>query len=116
MSMTTNGKSKERTDWLRSHGLCVSCKQPVAVHSTWYCPDCLYKHAEKQRNITANLTDEEREERRIKRKKRYEQRKAQGICIYCNRPAVPEINTCSECRLKRNRTEQERRRRLKYED
>jgi hypothetical protein len=29
---------------------------------------------------------------------------------------LPGINTCTECRIKRMRTERERRRRLKYED
>ena len=44
--------------------------------------------------------------------KRYADRKAQGICVYCGRrPAKPGVITCIYCQIKKNRLAAERRKR-----
>lgn len=50
--------------------ICVNCKQPLAVNSTWYCADCLYKNAEAHRRWYYNLSEERRREVNDKNRKR----------------------------------------------
>ena len=106
---------KEHRSWLRSHGLCAGCKEPIAVNSTWYCSDCLERQASWHRNWYANLTPEAKAEVMQKRYDYIARKKAAGICIGCKRPAREGKVFCALCADKKNKRERERRRRLKYE-
>ena len=106
---------KEHRNWLRSHGLCAGCKEPIAVNSTWYCSDCLERQVSWHRNWYANLTPEAKAEVMQKRYDYIARKKAAGICIGCKRPAREGKVFCALCADKKNKRERERRRRLKYE-
>lgn len=88
--------TETRENWLRSHGLCASCKQPIAVHSTWYCVDCLEKMNEKQKARRREWTPEDHAHRNEIRRQRAAEKRAAGICTQCNRKAQPGKTLCTE--------------------
>lgn len=106
---------KEHRDWLRSHGLCAGCKEPIAVNSKWYCSDCLERQAQWHRNWYASLTPEAKAEVMQQRYDYIKKKKAAGICTDCSRPARPGRVTCALCADKRSRRQKERYARKKEE-
>lgn len=82
---------------LRSRlGVCCHCGKVDAAPGKKLCPDCL----DVQRLLVAERYDPEKEKARLpKRKEVREQKKANGICIWCSKPAVRGV-LCYECSIK----------------
>lgn len=82
--------SKERYKELDEWGICHSCKKKFKAPGKQFCLDCL----DKKKAITARyrenhpLTDEQKAVRAEHRKKLYNERKENGLCIRCGKPAT----------------------------
>lgn len=82
---------KDQYDWYKSHGICVHCRHEKAAKGHVLCLNCLddarvryYKnHAEERKKRWA----EHREEEQARKRALYHERKEQGLCTKCGKPA-----------------------------
>lgn len=104
-------KNKEEYHFYKSLGICVQCNKEKAKQGQSRCQKCLDHAAESRRKKRSEMSEEEKE--REKQKKRdymknlREQKKKNGICIWCNKPVSKYSNMfCIDCRVaasKRNK-------------
>lgn len=113
--------SKRQIDnyyYLKSLGVCTRCGREDVFPGHVHCPSCMEKTQKKSRAYYRRLSDEDRELRRKKKneydKKRYQQRKAEGLCVACGKKAVKGI-FCIECYVKNKKKNQKRARKKKIE-
>lgn len=102
---------KSDYEWLTMMGLCHKCRKEKTAPGKKYCFDCL----EKIREVNARRYDPVKaKEYQQRRREIYQEKKAAGICVRCNKPATHGLY-CYECRIKtkKNNTEKAIRRRLK---
>lgn len=114
-------ESKRQLDnyyYLKSLGVCTRCGREDAFPGHVHCPSCMEKNQKKSRAYYRRLSDEDRELRRKKKneydKKRYQQRKAEGLCVACGKKAVKGI-FCIECYVKNKKKNQKRAQKKKIE-
>lgn len=91
------GSSKEYRHWLKENHRCTSCKKQDAftLAGRWLCSDCNDKHNK--------YNPKERTEKQRKYDRdRYDWKKANGICVKCNRPAQDGKTLCKFCSAKEN--------------
>lgn len=73
----------ERKLW----GCCILCGKPLGKNvETLSCPRCIQKRA--------NYRQENRNHIKESNKSRRERYKAEGLCIYCGKPAIPGRTQC----------------------
>lgn len=83
--------NKERYDWYKSRGICISCGAAWAEPGRVRCQTCHDKH-EQSRDRQAQIKNE-RENRAVWREA--------GLCTVCGkRPADEGKRTCTHCRKK----------------
>lgn len=97
---------RERREWLKSRGFCVDCGKNKAEPNRVRCFEC----AEKANRRSSAKYHENIEARREQSKQRYQERKDQGICVRCSRPAEKGKVMCSVC-LAQQRIKDEKKRR-----
>lgn len=92
--------------WLKSHGICVSCGQKDAFPGYVRCPECIEKTGIASAKCWAN---EEKRNRynargRERRKQLITERKEKHLCVICGRPlqARQKEFACKRCRAKKN--------------
>ena len=85
--------------WYKEHGICVKCHQADAIRGQTFCPNCRDADRERQRRYRERIEGEKRVERlkkqREQNKRRYAEKKELGICVACERAAVPGRTYCS---------------------
>ncbi len=86
--------------WYKERGICTKCKKRYAAPGHVTCEACLKKHREYEKRYS--------ERKAIKQKEVREQRKAQGLCVYCGRKAVKDRVLCVECARKGSEAQQVR--------
>ena len=99
-----NAYAKEVREYRKSIGVCSWCgKDSIAVSSKALCLDCLEKHREKSANKTASMTEEEKEQRRQRnnqtRRQLQAQRRREGLCTMCGKPAYNGYSKCMDHHL-----------------
>lgn len=103
---------KERTQFLKENGLCTRCGKAPATpgHST--CPNCrdYAKVIYEKRKAQGKLwVQNHSEEYYAQKKEQYYERKEQGLCVLCGKPAVDGLIYCPRCRIKNREYCQKRR-------
>ena len=74
--------NKERYQWYKENGICVSCHNQKATHGV-RCERCYYKHKEYTKKYDKEV---------------YEWRKSKGICVACGQEnSVNGTNFCLVC-------------------
>lgn len=96
-SAERKAQAKARYEYLKARGRCVKCAKPAFAGRT-LCAECLYKKT--LRNIDYVLTDEQKAKEYRRKKERYLERKAAGLCVICGKPAANGCVRCVECLLK----------------
>lgn len=80
---SSNKLYRERREW----GVCVICGKPRRNgETTAACIACIKARAE--------YREQNRRHIRESTKARMDQRRAEGLCIYCGKPALPERRLC----------------------
>ena len=98
-------------EWLTEMGLCHKCRKEHVVPGKKFCYDCL----DKIREDNAKRYDREKAKEYQKRRREiYREKKKNGICIRCSKPA-PHGMYCYECSIKTRRRNKERSRIRKLE-
>lgn len=104
-------KVKEYRDWLKEHNICVDCRNADAVRGT-RCTVCADKHlARRYKNIAAMTPEQKQKLKEYNKnycKNRYKQRRANGLCVDCGKPAYQNHSRCYEHYLREKRKETER--------
>lgn len=111
-------RQKDNYYYLKSLGVCTRCGREDVFPGHVHCPSCMEKIQKESRAYYRRLSDEDRELRRKKKneydKKRYQQRKAEGLCVACGKKAVKGI-FCIECYVKNKKKNQKRAQKKKIE-
>ena len=107
----TDGYMREYYHLRKKLGLCPACGKKRDLENRVKCSGCLYKDV--IRHIGRPTT--ETAEQKARRKELRDQRRENGLCILCGKPAYKGYTRCYECHLKNNRLAAERRRRNKKE-
>ena len=91
--------SAEEYYFYKKNHVCVRCNREDAAKGKTMCLYCLSKDAEKARRYRATHTSTEAKKRKQELdKKRYYQRKAEGMCVQCGeRPARNGCARCERC-------------------
>lgn len=97
--------------YLKSLGVCTRCGREDAFPGHIYCPSCMEKNQKKSRDYYHQLSAEDKElmlkKARKRKKDRYQQRKADGLCVSCGKKAVKGV-FCLECYIKNKKGNQKR--------
>lgn len=86
--------ARETRQFRIEHGICTYCGKEKAFYGKRLCPTCLEREAERTRG--RKKTDEQKSRDR----ERYYQKKTEGICVRCTRPATRGSIYCVEHRIK----------------
>lgn len=91
---------KQNRVWYSEHGICVRCHKENASPGKKMCLECCAYFANKNENKTYNHELHSKTD-----KKRYEYRKANGLCTKCGKPRGRCKSTvmCNECYQKHRR-------------
>ncbi len=103
--MSDKKKCKERYDWYKANGICVDCGRREAWNGA-RCIDCAGKRRERARVRYNALKDnpEFRADHCEREHRRYEAKKAAGICPKCgSRRAEDGMVFCGICKVKHRR-------------
>ena len=113
MNSKRNAERREEYRYYKEHGICVDCHQEEAAKGRTRCLTCLSIRAEQREKRESKLTEEERAEKnRIKREKGKalrDDRKANGLCDVCGKPAYKNHSKCYEHYIYYKRYEKKRR-------
>lgn len=105
-------RKKENYEWAKKRGLCVQCMKERAAPGRYKCLECLSISVERNYACNAKLSQEEKEKREARNRRNmnilYAERRAAGLCTSCGKPAYKGQAFCYECRLRRNRRQQEK--------
>lgn len=104
-------KNKQEYYFYKNLGICVQCNKEKAKEGQSRCQKCLDSAAEYRRKKRSEMTDEQKEiEKQKKRehmRKLREEKKKNGICIWCKKPVSKYSDKfCIDCRVastRRNR-------------
>ena len=99
---------RELRAWRKAHHICIRCGKRDAVPHMSHCEECLYKNV-------MRYDPSKREQEAARGRKRQQEHREAGLCIYCSRPARPGKRTCSECGIRNAAANKENRRRKKAE-
>lgn len=114
--MASTEYQRELRRWRKEHGICTICgKEKIISGAT--CGACKEKMARYAREKYHSMTPEEKAEyleynRKRRRVIRAERRK-QGLCVRCGKPAYKHYTVCYEHWLKQKRVSKEARDRKK---
>lgn len=76
-------------EWLKQMGLCQRCRKEKVAPGHVHCFDCLAKiRGESAQRYATVQRKEYNEEYRQRRREIYQEKKASGICIRCDKPAT----------------------------
>lgn len=75
-------------DFYKSNGICPRCRVKNAFYNHVYCEDCLEKIALANIKFRDPKAKEYSMRYRDRNKKRYEERKKNGLCVRCGKPAT----------------------------
>lgn len=104
--MTEDEKSeyKKLYNKLKSKGICPRCGKYKAAPDRVHCLNCLDAFAVSQMKRRDNRTEEEKqkenEAQSARSKKRYKERKEQGLCVQCGKKSRPGKAMCLKCAKK----------------
>lgn len=90
---------KELYKWRKENHICVRCGTRKARKGYTMCPDCAMDSIIKAEKYKSKHKEELAEKRKAKRNKR----KAEGICVYCGKPALENMTHCEDCRQRFNK-------------
>lgn len=96
---------EERHNFLLENGICTTCGKAPAAKGHTSCLSCLDNFGviyEGRRERMQKYYREHAEKINEVKRRRYAERKAQGLCIACARPAVEGTIYCETCRRKKN--------------
>lgn len=93
--------NRETYYWYKSKGICPKCKTQMAAPGRVYCESCLKKKAERCKKYGGEYNKRKCKEFR-------ERQKANGMCVYCARPAVEGRVLCEVCARKNSESQQVR--------
>lgn len=103
---------KELYKWYKEHNICPQCGSNRAAPHRVRCEECLLKNAEssqKQRDKSAEKREKAKENHRSYLKSLREERKKNGLCIYCGKPQSQNSTCmCIDCRIKNQRKNEKR--------
>lgn len=106
--------NKERLELLDKLNLCHKCEKAPQMHNRKFCPECLEKIAE----YNARRYDSKKAHQyQARRREIYRQKKEQGICVRCLKPATHGLH-CYEHSIEAKRRSQinaSRRKRQRHE-
>lgn len=91
--MSSSSSKKERSAWLKSHGICVHCGQRDAVPGITLCEICREKNR--------SQSERWRQKHPNYHKERYDKLKALSSCPECGKPNDTDYVLCVSCRQKR---------------
>lgn len=93
-----NQRRKDDNNFYVSIGLCRVCGKNKQVPGTTYCEECSQRAYEYCKARYERDPEYVREHNRISSKKRYEECKAQGICVRCRKlKAISGKTKCGAC-------------------
>lgn len=97
---------KQNREYYFRIGVCPTCRKNKLFGTERMCPECRAPRAERQlRRYHANI-EKMHSEAKERSARRYQKRKAAGICYICNeRKATTGYVTCKLCRVKRSNKE-----------
>lgn len=103
-------KNQELYAWYKQMGICPQCGTNKAAPNRVRCEECLAKNAE---NSKKQLEKKTRalvyEKNRLYKKKLTEQRKENGLCIWCRKPICSTSTVfCIDCKIKNQRRNDKR--------
>lgn len=105
-------RKHDNYEWAKARGLCTQCMKERAAKGRTMCLVCLSVSAERNAKCNAKLDEFTRNERKAKNREKmrnlYQERRKNGQCTRCGKPADGK-SFCNECRLKRRRGYMERR-------
>ena len=99
--------NKERYEYLKSRGICVTCGSEKAEPKRVRCLECLYKASESSIKSREKNIEKVRKKERERRKQKYREMRADGICS-CGKKAIKGKSYCVECKIKAKRRYQEK--------
>ena len=107
-------KMRERRNGLIEIGICVHCGWYEAVKGKTLCEVCLVEQSISTKKYRDNLPEEKYKQilkqNNQNMKRLYRDRKDNGLCVRCGKPANPEGTIfCWECRRKDSRTRKQKR-------
>lgn len=99
-----NGKEILRQNyWMyRNNGVCVKCHNRDAAPGRAVCDNCHAKIIAWKKNLSPVKVTERRQGCKEAKKKLYDYRKANGLCVSCGKEAIPGMSRCIDCRLYHN--------------
>ena len=106
--------NKERLELLDKLNLCHKCEKAPQMHNRKFCPECLEKIAE----YNARKYDSEKAHQyQARRREIYRQKKEQGICVRCLKPATHGLHCCEHSieAKRRSQINASRRKRQRHE-
>ena len=93
--------------WYKDHGICVNCKTNKAVRGQTRCPDCREMQRDAGRKRYQKKQPEIRAYYKDWNKSKYEQRKADGVCVRCGKkPPQAGKLSCTRCLIKQSQYKQ----------
>ena len=110
--------AREVRAYRKSMGVCIRCgNDKIAVNSTTMCPACLETGREYAEKRSAAMTPEEKQQRRerdnARRRELQAQRRSQGLCAVCGKPAYDGHSKCIDHFLYFKRKDAEAKQRMK---
>lgn len=108
-------REKANRDYYRKRGICIKCGKEPALETHTRCLECSYKAWLSSRKYQlSHKAPEDKLKASQAQKDLREKRRAAGVCPYCGRlHNDKKYAMCAECRLKSNRRQKERRRRIR---
>lgn len=108
--MTSESKrqqEKERYQWYKAHGICVTCGRNEAFNGRVRCPECLEMmtlyRIKRDSDPVAKAKDRANARECVKRL--YHQRVSQGLCPQCGKPATHGVRCARHARINRQTSE-----------
>ena len=106
----TNEESREMYHWYQDNGICPTCRKNIILGEEKNCLEC---RARKTNNANKRLQQDDGkllENKKQCDKNRYKARKERGECVVCGvNNQDPTYAVCKQCRIKRNRKRNDRR-------
>ena len=98
--MSNSEYTRERYQFLKSHGICVNCGNENACIGSIYCLKCWEKHHETINKYQASHSEENKKRCKEYNKRIYAERKAKGLCVKCGYKAIDGRTLCLSCSVK----------------
>ena len=95
---------RELYHWCKEHNVCTQCVKKKAEPGRTMCWECAEKQAENKRKARAAMSEAQKQDYRDRRREKYREYKAKGLCTRCGRPAAKGSTLCLDHSIRRRRT------------